>query len=33
MPPACTGGALQGRWECYYQVEPLQGLSEDGAKY
>ena len=33
MPPACRGGALQGRWECYYQVEPLDGLSAEGAKY
>ena len=33
MPPACRGGALQARWECYYQVEPLEGLSQEGANF
>lgn len=24
---------MQDRWECYYQVDPLEGLSVEGAEY
>ena len=32
-PGGCSTYSLEGMWKCFYDVEPLNGLSEEDAKY
>ena len=32
-PGGCSEYSLEGMWECFYNVEPLQGLSPAQSKY
>lgn len=32
-PGGCSSYSLEGMWKCFYDVEPLKGLSSEDAKY